>query len=78
MYMSQDINVATNYVKECYHGQEDKRYGLLASSKSKNLPRWGIRNEYNYTKNCGEKIFSTSEKTTTTSIIHTIRYTLFT
>ncbi len=54
VYITQDINVATNYVKERYHGQEDKRYGLLASSKAKNLPRWGIHNEYNYTKNMRE------------------------
>lgn len=54
VYITQDINVATNYVKERYRGQEDKRYGLLASSKAKNLPRWGIHNEYNYTKNMRE------------------------
>jgi hypothetical protein len=54
VYITQDINVAINYVKERYHGQEDKRYGLLASSKAKNLPRWGIHNEYNYTKNMRE------------------------
>ncbi len=30
VYITNDINVATNYVKERYKGQEDKRYGLLA------------------------------------------------
>jgi DUF2075 family protein len=54
VYITQDINVATNYVKERYKEQEDKRYGLLASSKAKNLPKWGIHNEYNYTKNMRE------------------------
>ena len=54
VYITQDINVATNYVKERYKGQEDKRYGLLASSKAKNLPAWGIHNEFNYTKNMRE------------------------
>jgi DUF2075 family protein len=54
VYITQDINVATNYVKERYYGQEDKRYGLLASSKAKNLPRWGIHNEYNYTRRMRE------------------------
>jgi len=54
VYLTNDINVATNYVKERYQGQEDKRYGLLASSKAKNLPAWGIHNEYNYTKNMRE------------------------
>jgi DUF2075 family protein len=54
VYITNDISVATNYVKERYQGQEDKRYGLLASSKAKNLPAWGIHNEYNYTKNMRE------------------------
>lgn len=54
VYITQDINVAINYVKERYKGCEDKRYGLLASSKAKNLPQWGIHNEYNYTKNMRE------------------------
>jgi len=54
VYLTQDINVAANYVKERYKDQEDKRYGLLASSKAKNLPKWGIHNEYNYTKNMRE------------------------
>ncbi len=50
VYITQDINVATNYVKERYKGQEDKRYGLLASSLAKNLPSWEIHNEFNYTQ----------------------------
>jgi DUF2075 family protein len=54
VYVTNDINVATNYVKERYKGQEDKRYGLLASSKAKNLPAWGIHNEFNYTRNMRE------------------------
>ena len=54
VYLTQDINAATNYVKERYKGQEEKRYGLLASSKAKNLPKLGIHNEYNYTKNMRE------------------------
>ncbi len=54
VYITQDLNVATNYVQERYRGQEDKRYGLLASSKAKNLPRFDVHNEYNYTKNMRE------------------------
>jgi len=50
VYITQDVNVATNYVKERYKGQEDKRYGLLASSLAKNLPLWEIHNEFNYTQ----------------------------
>jgi DUF2075 family protein len=51
VYLTTDINVATQYVKERYQGQEDKRYGLLASSKAKNLPAWGINNDWNCTRN---------------------------
>ena len=51
IYITQDINIAANYVKERYHGQEEKRFGLLASSKGKNLPAWGINNDWNCTKN---------------------------
>jgi DUF2075 family protein len=54
VYLTTDINVATQYVKERYQDQIDKRYGLLASSKAKNLPAWGIHNEFNYTKNMRE------------------------
>jgi hypothetical protein len=50
VYITNDINVSTNYVKERYKGQEDKRYGLLASSLAKNLPSWEIHNEFNYTQ----------------------------
>ena len=42
VYITNDLNVATNYVKERYQGQEDKRYGLLASSKAKNLQHGGF------------------------------------
>jgi DUF2075 family protein len=51
MYLTRDISVAKNYVQERYAGNQDKRYGLLASSKAKNLPRYGIHNEFNYTRN---------------------------
>lgn len=51
VYITQDINVAANYVKERYQGQEEKRFGLLASSKAKNLPAWGINNDWNCTRN---------------------------
>ena len=54
MYLTRDITIAKNYVQERYFGHEDKRYGLLASSKAKNLPHYGIHNEYNYTRNMRE------------------------
>jgi hypothetical protein len=54
MYVSRDIAVAERYVRERYQGQEDKRYGLLASSKARNLSKFGVPNEYNFTKNLRE------------------------
>jgi hypothetical protein len=50
MYLTNQLSIATNYVKDRYLGQLEERYGLLASSKAKNLPDYGIHNEYNYTR----------------------------
>lgn len=50
IYLTAQLPLAANYVKERYQGQVEKRYGLLASSKAKNLPNYGIHNEYNYTR----------------------------
>lgn len=49
MYITQDLEVAKAYVQERYKGQAEKRYGLLASSKGSNLPKYGIHNEYQFT-----------------------------
>lgn len=54
MYITRDLEKAKDYVRERYMGQSDKRYGLLASSKAKNLTQYGVHNEYNYTKNLRE------------------------
>jgi DUF2075 family protein len=51
LYITQDINVAANYVKERYKGEEDVRFGLMASSKAKNLARFGINTDWNCTRN---------------------------
>jgi hypothetical protein len=54
MYVTRDLDAAVNYVRRRYEGQLDKRFGLLASSKAKNLSQYGIMNDYNYTKNMKE------------------------
>lgn len=54
MYLTDDLEEAKAYVGERYRGVDDKRYGLLASSKARNLERYGIRNGYNFTKNFRE------------------------
>jgi DUF2075 family protein len=54
IYITQDLEHAKAYVRDRYAGQLDKRYGLLASSKGKNLPEFGVRNDYGFTKNFRE------------------------
>jgi hypothetical protein len=53
-YIARDLAIAETYVRERYAEQADKRFGLLASSKAKNLPRWGIQNGFNFTRNFRE------------------------
>jgi hypothetical protein len=50
LYITQDLDTAFKYVKERYSGEIDKRYGIIASSKAKNLPGFGIHNEFQYTQ----------------------------
>ena len=50
MYITRDVEAAKAYVRERYAGNQGKTYGLLASSKAKNLDPYGIRNGFNYTK----------------------------
>lgn len=54
LYVTRDLEAATIYVRERYAGEEDKRYGLLASSKAKNLVRWGLDGGYNRFFRTGE------------------------
>lgn len=51
MYITRDLEVAKAYVQCRYQGELDKRYGLLASSKAKNLSKYGIANGYIFTRN---------------------------
>lgn len=50
MYLTRNFDLAKQYVQDRYLGEIDKRYGILASSKAKNLPKFGIHNEFNYTQ----------------------------
>lgn len=51
LYVTQDLRRAAKYVHLRYRGQQEKRYGLLASSKARNLARYGVNNDYEVTKN---------------------------
>lgn len=46
LYVTRDLDVAKQYVKERYFGDEDKRFGLIASSKSSVLPKHGVDNDF--------------------------------
>jgi hypothetical protein len=50
MYMTRDFEAAKAYPRERYAGNQDKRYGLLASSKAKNLEPFGVRNGFGPTR----------------------------
>lgn len=49
MYITRDLQLAKSYVKERYLHQNEKRYGLLASSKAKILPNYAVYNDYQST-----------------------------
>lgn len=50
LYGTRDLDAAKTYCRERYLGQREKRYGLLASSKAKNLPKHRVKNDYMATK----------------------------
>jgi hypothetical protein len=50
LYVCRDLDIAKDYVRDRYGEELDKRYGLLASSKAKNLPRFGVQNGYEFTR----------------------------
>jgi DUF2075 family protein len=49
MYLTRDLEVAKSYVRDRYEEQEDKRYGLIASSKGSNLEQYGIHVGFMFT-----------------------------
>jgi hypothetical protein len=51
LYFSEDVEAAKEYVKSRYGGNENARYGLLASNKDRSLPRFNVRNDYPVQKN---------------------------
>ncbi|MBF2046678.1 MAG: DUF2075 domain-containing protein [Elainella sp. C42_A2020_010] len=45
-YLTHDLALAKAYCRERYRHQPQKRYGLLASSRARNLAAYGIPNDY--------------------------------
>ena len=50
LYVTDDLEMAKDYVRRRYEAAMDKTYGLLASSKAKNLRVIGIDNEFGATR----------------------------
>jgi len=51
MYITRCLDSAKRYCKKRYANNQEKRYGLICSSKAKILPKYGIDNSFNTTKN---------------------------
>lgn len=50
IYVTRDLELAKSHVINKYCDEPAKTFGLIASSKSKILPKYGIKNDYNSTK----------------------------
>lgn len=53
LYVTDDADIAKDYVLRRYAESEEKTYGLLASSKARNLREIGIDNEFGATQRMG-------------------------
>jgi len=50
MYLTHDLERAKGYARARYSDNTNARFGLIASSKARDLPAHGIRNDYSFTK----------------------------
>jgi hypothetical protein len=50
LYVTRDLEEAKSYVRNRYEGENAKRFGLLGSSKAKNLPRFGMNTGFQATR----------------------------
>ncbi len=50
IFITRDLEEAKQYISERFKGEESKRYGILASSKDRVLPQYGIKNDFHSTK----------------------------
>jgi len=50
LYISRDLDSCKSYLRERYKDDLEKRYGLLASSKAKNLMDYGVMNDFSSTQ----------------------------
>ena len=50
MYCTRDLETAKSYCRNRYEDEPNKKYGLIASSKSKILPKYGMDNTFKGTR----------------------------
>jgi hypothetical protein len=50
IYITRDLEIAKKHLKNKYDAEPEKTYGLIASSKSKILPNYGVNNGFDATK----------------------------
>ena len=50
VYLTRDLAAAKDYCRRRYADAPDARFGLLASSRARNLPKHGIPNDYQHTR----------------------------
>ncbi len=48
--ITRDLDAAKRYLRDRYVGDRDARYGLIASSKDRDLTRFGVMNDFQSTK----------------------------
>ena len=46
LYLTRDLNLAKSYLEERYQDDEKARYGIIASSRDRDLVRFNINNDY--------------------------------
>jgi hypothetical protein len=49
-YLTRDLELAKTYCRDRYQTQPQKRYGLLASSRARNLPKYDVANDFKTTQ----------------------------
>jgi len=50
IFITRELDQAKKYVTERFEGESSKRYGIIASSKDRILPQYGINNGFHETK----------------------------
>jgi len=62
IYVTRDLAKAQSYLEEKYKTEPDKTYGIIASSRSMILPKYGIKNDFESTKSIQVAQYYTDNK----------------